>query len=250
MSRLARRRAAGHTAATRARNPAGEVGAIHDRGISETHAIRPSRGRAPRGDPFRQPDSAASPALDRDHRRLQRSDAHRRPADRLHEGPGVQGRDLSGQPDPAGSAGAEGLCLGRRSAGNPRRRHRRRARRYRGAVGRGAVRARREGRGDVHRRFRRGRCGRRGGAGPHGGDGPRARDAPAGSELPRRVRRAHRLLRDLLQLVRQRLADPRAHLHRQPVGRLRHPCLRPGAQPRHRRVALRDDRQRGRHHHR
>ena len=42
---------------------------------------------------------------------------------------GFQGRALPGQPEPRRSAGAEGLSLGRRPAGNPRRRHRRDRRR-------------------------------------------------------------------------------------------------------------------------
>ena len=74
------------------------------------------------------------------------------------------------------------------------------------------------------------------------------RHAAARPQLSGRVRRAARLLRDVLVIVRQRLAGPRPHRHRQPVRRLRHASLHAGAQPRHRCVVVRDDRQRGRRH--
>ena len=53
------------------------------------------------------------------------------------------------------------------------------------------------------------------------------------------------VLCNLLVLVRQWMARPGADRHRQPVRRLWHTSLHHRAQPRHRCVAVRDDRQRG-----
>ena len=161
---------------------------------------------------------------------------------------GFQGAHLPGQPEPRRGAGAEGLSLGRRPAGDARRRHRRDRRRTRRA-GRSTELAERgvKARGDVHRRLRRDGRGRRGGAGPHGRR-RRASTACASSGPTASACSTARtaLLRDVLLVVRQRLAGAGAHRHRLAVGRLWHASLHAGAQPRHRRLALHHDRQRGR----
>ncbi len=195
---------------------------------------------------LRRPHAASGAPLHRRPRRILRPDADRWPADRLHAGAGIRRRALSGQSEPRRNSGAEGLSLGRRSAGNAGRGDRCGAGRARRAGDRGPGQARHQSRGDVHRRLRRNGRRRRRRAGQHGRDRARARHAHPRAQLPGRVRRPPIVLRNVLVVVRQRLAGAGAHRHRQPVRRLRHASLHPGAQPRHRRVALHHDRQRGR----
>ena len=196
------------------------------------------------------PHATARAAFGRRAWRLIRSDADRRPADRLHASARVPGRALSGQSQPGRGAGAESLRLGRRPAGNPGRRHRRRGRRDRRPGGRGP---RRSAASRPSLMFTAGFA--------EMDDAGEAAQATAWS--PSRARHGMRILgpnclgvfdarrsvlRDVLLVVRQRLAGAGPHRHRQPVRRLRHASLHAGAQPRHRRLALHHDRQRGRRH--